>query len=257
MRHSKWLIVLYSLCFVAMAVLLCQSLFSVSDVVIDYSVYNDSNTKEMAEILQEYKGTNLLFLKTEDVKKQITDNTLFKVENIKKVYPNKLYITLKSSRERFAVKMENGYAILDDEYIVCDIREDLNNSSDNLKNIVIDFEKERENFANLQVKSSLTFSNPQVLDALKTIVSVMDSPRDFIHSIRIEEREKDSNYYIYLTTIEGVEIEIRKALSNPKAKTLAGIEKYQSLSDSDRLVAKIAVYEERDSGDVVATFTKR
>lgn len=256
MRHAKWLFVLYSICFIAMAVLLCQSLFSVSDVIVTYSVYTDSDTLKTAQLLQEYKGKNLIFLNTEKIKNNVTENTLFKVESVRKAYPNKLEINLKSCRERFAVKTNAGYVILDDEYMVCDVRNNLDNSSDNLKNILIEFENERENFENLKIKDYLTFSNQDVLDSLKTVISAIDSPRDFISSVRIEEKEKGSNYYVYLTTVEGVEIELRKVLSKPEEKTLAGVEKYRSLSDSDRLIAKIAVYESV-LGDIVATFTKR
>lgn len=256
MRHAKWLLALYSICFVAIAVLLFQSLFSVSDVIVTYSVYTDSETLETAKLLQEYKGENLIFLNTEKIKINVTENTLFKVESIKKSFPNKLLINLKSCRERFAVKTSSGYVILDDEYMVCDIRNSIDNSSDGLNNILIEFENEKENFESLKIKDYLSFSNHEVLQSLKYVVSSIDSPRDFISSVRIEEKETGSNYYIYLTTSEGVEIELRKALTKPKEKTLAGVQKYRSLSDSDRLTAKIAVYE-TVSGDIVATFTKR
>jgi cell division septal protein FtsQ len=256
MRHAKWLKALCVAVVIAFTALCVRAIFSVSDIEIDQSCYNQSEVEAANELLSRYYGAWLPFVKTSEITDIINNQTGLKVESIEKQYPNVLQIKLKERQERFAIKSGDSYLILDDEYTVVDIRDNPENSVDGLANILLVFENSEFSAENMTLRSSLDIGNKKLLDAVVSMIDKLDSPRDTIKEIRVEEKERGSNYYVNFETLEGVTIEIRKALERPAEKITAGIEKYLSLSDRDRLIGKVAVYA-LDTGEVVAIWTNQ
>lgn len=256
MRLKNLLILSCVLVVIGFTALCFRAVFSVASINIDYSYYTDSEVDNANRLLSHYYGANLLFVDTDKVVNLVNENTSLKVESVKKNYPNVLEIKLKQRQERFAIKTSDGYFILDEEWTVVDKRDNLKNSVDNLDNILLTFQNAEFDASILQIRSTLTIGRDDLLNAVTSMVNEISSPRDFIKEIVVVEKEKGVNFYVNFLTFEGVTIEVRKALLDPKQKITLGVEKYESLFDRDKLSGKVAVYS-LDSGEIVATYSNQ
>ncbi len=253
MRNKRLVIILLSLIFVAVVALSFTALYSVKDVECSYSVYDSSDVGKAQELLQSFKGKNLLFLKEDAVEKAILDNTSLKVESVEKVYPNKIKVKLTSRQERFAILSSSGsYYILDEDFTVVAIRNNISNTADELDNILVDFQVEDK--PNLELKQTLDIDNDLRYNALYRCVKPFSSPRDEILSITLYETEEKGNFRVFIKLREGVTIVVYKALTNTDNKILAGLSKYSALDDKDKLQGQIVCYEET-SGLIKAVYT--
>lgn len=256
MRHAKLLIVLCTVAVISFTVLCVRAVFSVSDIVVEYSVYDSVEAERTDELLNRYYGSSLLFLKTSEVGNLIADNTTLKVESVNKKFPNKLEIKLKQRKEQYAVPVSDGYCILDDEYTVIDFRDSSINSNDGLGNIVLNFGNDEFDSSALKMRSQIDVGNAELLNAVTVMLDGIDSPRDYVTSVRLEKTIEQGNFRVYFTMMEGVEIEVRKVLERPEDKINLGFKKYLSLNDSEKLSGKVAAYQLAD-GEIVAVYTKQ
>ena len=121
-----------------MVVLFLTALFSVKDLVVEYSVYGRWSSEDVDGILSAYEGKSLVFVDAEEIKKEISSKTPFIVERVEKEYPSSIRVVLSSRQERYAVeRADGGYYILDEIFTVCDEREEIKNSADMLDNILL------------------------------------------------------------------------------------------------------------------------
>ena len=123
-------------------------------------------------------------------------------------------------------------------------------------NIILNFGNSEFDASLLHLRSTLDIGREDLLKSVTDMIAQINSPRDFIKEITVEEKEKGINYYVNFKTFEGVVIEVRKALDNPTEKITLAQNKYLSLFDRDKLTGKIAVYT-TDNGQTVATYTNQ
>lgn len=254
MRHARWLIILCVAVIVSFTALLGRAVMSVSDVYVTFSVYGDEDVESATEIVNSYKNDFLPFVNLSEIERRLNENTQLKVESIEKRFPNKLNVVLSERKDFIAVKHLDRYYFFDEEYKFIESRETLKSSSDNLDMVLLEFDKADYPQSSFLSRQPLDIGNEPVLKAVKSMISKIDNPRDFLKSVRIEERYINLTYYVYFTTLEGVEIEIRNVFDVPEKKIEAGINKYLTLTDSEKLKEKIAVYK-LDSGEIRAVFT--
>lgn len=254
MKHKKLLLISGIVTACLYVTLVLVTLFRLSDVNINYSVYSDEDYKVCEEILSSYKGKSLALIDTDEIALKITENTNLKVRRIKKEYPFTLSLDLFSGEERFAIKDgDNGYFVLDSDYVVLKKRTTFLNPADGLSDLLLIFDTEVK--PAITLKKPLQYDNPLVYDALKTTVACFSSPRDSVYSVRVIETDEKGNYRMELSMRSGVKILVFKATDKTREKVLAGISKYQSLSDSDLITGKIECYE-KDNGEVTAVYTR-
>ncbi len=237
------------------ATLCFRVLFSISDINVEYSYYNQNQIDETNDLLKRYKGSNLFFLKEREIRDLIHNNTSLKVESITKDYPNVLNVKLKERQEMFAIKIDDSFYILDDEYTIVGIRDNIANSIDGLDNIILEFNHKEYDKSLLTVRSTLNIGNQAVMNSFMAMVENISSPRDIVSKIVIEEKQAGENYYFYVETLEGCKIEIRKATELTAEKTKQAITKFLALDDSDRLNGKVASFAQ-DNGEIVAIYTR-
>ncbi len=249
MKHRKLFLISVTALALLFVVLCFFAVFSVNDINVQYSVYSDSDKALCDEILDGYRGKNLLFLDVDDLKQEILDKTSLKVESITKQYPFTLNVKLFARQERFAIQTAQGdYYILDDEYTVIDKRQSPINGADNLSDIILEFIT--PDTLTLNLKAPLELSNDSLLQSLKLSLSCFDSPRDLIERVTVYKVDNEAdNYRLIFTFRSGVKMEVRKALDLPKEKTQAGLQKYLSLTDVDLFKGTIICYT-LDSGEV-------
>ena len=256
MRYAKWLIVSCVLVVIAFTILCARAVFSVASINVDYSYFDTAEVEKANDLLDHYYGASLIFIREDKVIDLINENTGLKVESVTKKFPNVLEIKLNERQECFCIKSESGYLILDDEYTVVDIRDNPKNSVDGLDNIILNFGNSEFDASLLHLRSTLDIGREDLLKSVTDMIAQINSPRDFIKEITVEEKEKGINYYVNFKTFEGVVIEVRKALDNPTEKITLAQNKYLSLFDRDKLTGKIAVYT-TDNGQTVATYTNQ
>lgn len=251
MKHKRALIFLLTTVIIAFAVLIFVGLFSVKDIDVNYSIYGD-NEYDLVEVLSKFKGKNLIFLDEEEVQKELEAKTVLKIDEIKKVYPSTIKVSVSSRQERFAIEGENGeYFIVDDEYAVVAIRNDIANNTDTLENVLVRFDVSD----NLQfsLRSSLDFSNA-ILFSFKTVADSFKSPRDEIEQIYVYETEERGNIRITVFMRSGVKIVLYKATERTQEKIVTAKNKLAGLADTDKLFGEIICLE-REGGEIYATYT--
>lgn len=253
MKHQKLFIVSVILVFILYVVLSFITVFSVSDVKLTFSVYSDEDVSAACEILDSYKGKNLLFIDTGEVASRITEETSLKVEYVRKSYPYTLEAKIFAREERFVIESDGEYYVLDDEYTVLKTRSTPLNPSDGLSDVLLIFETEVQPVLN--VKSELGYADEALYAALKTTVACFLSPRDLLESVTLTETEEAGNFRITVKMRTGTEMVIFKATARTEEKVNAGIAKYSALTDGDLLCGRVLCYEE-DSGKITATYTR-
>lgn len=250
MKHAKLVIILTIAMVAGFAVFFLLSLFTVKDVICEYSVYGAAEFEDVENILSEYEGRNVFLVNTEEISARINDETIFNVEEVKKEYPSTIRVKLSSRQERFAIETTGGYYILDEVFAVSEIRADKKNSADELDNILLTFTNVEA--PELVLKTRADYENNVALSLVKTVIDSIDSPRDYILSIDVEKKE-ENNFYVTVFFREGVVAEIRKAGELTEEKAEKTFERYLALSDWDKLSGKMICFANND-GEVVVQY---
>lgn len=108
MRIKKILIPIISAIFLITVICVSFSAFTVKEVNVSFATYiKHDDTVEISETLNKYNGKNLLFIKKENIVKEIEINPYFKVSSIEKGFPNILKISVEERREVFAIAYKN------------------------------------------------------------------------------------------------------------------------------------------------------
>lgn len=141
MRSKRVLVGLLSAVFIVITVVSIFMMFTVKKVSVDFSVYDDTdNTLEIQAKFDEFVGENLLFF---DAKKlnEVDVGACFKIESVKKSYPNVINVKITQRKERFVCEYNEKYYVLSDEgYVMKEISSDYSSRDYikiNLKNVSI------------------------------------------------------------------------------------------------------------------------
>lgn len=227
----------------------------VSDINVNYSAYSFEDYELCMQVLSEYKGKNLLFLNTDEVKERVVAKTGFKVKSVNKNYPFSLEVNLYSDEERFAIVYNDEIYVLDDDFSVLRKRETLINPADGLSDVLIEFKTEIQ--PTVEFKKPLVYSDEEVFNSLKTAISCFSSPRDYLSSVAVIETPEKGNYRIEINMRSGLKILVYKAAEKTQEKVLAAISKYNGLNGGDLICGVIESYTLSDSGKVTAVYTRQ
>lgn len=252
MKYKKVLIISSVLTILLFITLAFLTIFRVNDVSVTYSVFQHEDYVKAEEIIESYKGRNIFFVDEGEIAQKITENTNLKINTIKKRYPFTLVLDLYASEERFAIKGEDGYYVLDLDYVVLKTRETELNPADNLTDVVLEFQTTIQ--PEITLKQPLKYADEALFTALKTTISCFESPRDRLLKVVCIETQEAGNFRIEIYMRSGVKIEIYKATQDTREKVLAAISRYQSIVDGDLLKGTIACYK-LDSGEITAVYT--
>lgn len=250
MKHARLVIILTIALLAGFAVFFVLSLFTVKDVICEYSVYGAADFEDVENILSDYEGRNVFLVNTEEITARINGETIFNVEGVEKEYPSTIRVKLSSRQERFAVETVGGYYILDEVFAVSEIRADKKNSADELDNILLTFTGMQA--PELVLKKRADYENDPALKLIKGVIDGIESPRDHIISIDVEKKE-ENNFYVTVSFREGVVAEIRTANDLTAEKAEKTFERYFALSDWDKLSGKILCFN-REGVGVVAQY---
>lgn len=248
MKNKFFVIILTSMVFVAVCFLGLKELFSVRDITVEYSVFNEQNVEDVTEILEKYKGQNLLFIDVKKIEEEITADRYLKVMQVKKVYPCEISVSLSERKPRYYYEYLSGetneYYLFDEEFFVVGKADEKPLLSSGVTGVSF-----TDKFGGLKpdfvLKKQIEFGY-EFNDMLLKCTEALGDSRDNIVSINFVGMPEAKNYRLVLKTVEGVSVEIRNADRDLFEKVIKGVNYYKSLSESERIANTILVYNESD-----------
>ena len=115
MKAKKVLTIL--ICAVLVAILVSCGLFvfSVKEVVGEFSLFDLSNADRLQSVLDEYKGENLLFMDLGKIRTKVQSDPYFEVTSMEKRFPNVINVGIRERREVFLIDDEESTYVLSEE----------------------------------------------------------------------------------------------------------------------------------------------
>ena len=254
MRHKFWVIILT--CVVAfVALTICfKELFSVKDITVTYTVKDEECVEEVVSLLDKYRGKFMLFLNTEKIKEDITEDRYLKVSGVKKVYPNEIVVSLVERTELFYYEAADGFYYFDEEFFVTKKTTDKPDAKLHLTGISFTDKAGKENVT-YSLKSHFTLPREYNEKVLKCISYAGDNYTN-LANIRVVFMPEKNNVRLYLTMTEGVEIVIERADERFDEKIKAGFDFYLGLEENRKIKGQVIVNVANGKIKVVHTFNK-
>ena len=118
MRAKKlFVIFLAAVCMLAVA-LSCVFIFAIEEINVEFAVGEQTDVSAVSQTIDEYTGKNLLFADLDEIKNDLKKYPYFKVESIKKNYPNGIDITLSERVEVYWFVNEGVYYFLHSHFLL-------------------------------------------------------------------------------------------------------------------------------------------
>lgn len=256
MKNKYLIISLTCILFLVVAFVCLNTLFSVRDITVEYSVVGADSAEEVESLLEKYKGKSIFFVDVDDVKEEITSDRYLKVVSVKKIYPCELYVSLSERTEKFycaGVKDgTSGYYLFDEEFFVTHFSEDLPSNSSGL--IGIDFiDRMGGRSPDLALKRAVDFPHG-ANDLILRCVNSLGGQAPNVRRLTVVCMPEGGNVRIALKTAEGVTIELWGANILLEEKTVSALQYYLTLSESEKICGSIIT--SLVDGEVTCTYTK-
>lgn len=214
-----------------------------------FSKEGENEARELQEKLDSFVDKSAVFLDLDDVRETVEQYPYFRVEEVRKNYPDKLELKITERKEVFAYKNQNGkYVILDEQGRPLR-EEDSNVNRAGGKNILLedfDFESDGE-----------VRYFEELIKIFTAFQEVLTEARANITSIELVVKGSSATTiidYIRVRMREGVFFDIRNPYVQPYEKAHLAVERYtgtgrfegNGLTDMQRVQDEITVYERGD-----------
>lgn len=225
-------------------------------------VENGETKSELYEyvngVLEEnYKNKWIFTFKEKDVREILGVNPYVEITEVKKVFPDRLEITMLERKERFALLCDNKYYVTDSKYYLLRVADKLTDTEiDNLKTVNV---KNIEGFdlSKAMVGEKISSYGGLLFESMTTIFETFSDGLNFVKSIEIDGEKNVVDYQTQTGVIINVSFSVA-SVDNPNdtdKKTVC--EKiclnanlidslYQSLSEREKRFGYIRVYEMTD-----------
>lgn len=215
MKYKKLLVFITCLLFVTVAVFCLASAFKVTDIELQVESVENSSEDISAlceEELLNSKDANLIFLDVDKIKGNLSAlSGYIDVVEVKKVFPNKIFVSVKERIEEYSVLVNDKIYALDGDFCVLSEKQSHQNNVTGVDNLLIDIPYSDFN-QNLVVGKKIEIYDKVTASYLQTSSSFITSVKDSVESVSITVK-KDGVYYRTLTLKmkEGVTFNILKA----------------------------------------------
>ena len=209
-----------------------------------------------AELDEQFLGKSTTFLKLEDVEDTVAKYRNFRIESLNKKFPRAVELTVSEREEEIVFELESGkYAVLDAEGVFLYEKENLENRTGG-RNVRL------ENFAFTLSEDGTVDGEyfAEVVQVLSVLSEKLNSVRANVLSIRFDSAgaESNKNNHSFLISMrEGVAIRIYHPSRYVAEKASVAIDKYISLSDSERMFGRITALDYGTADEAVATYSPR
>ncbi len=243
MKKRALTIVLTVLLFLSAVTLGVSAVFRVDTVSVELTVLSEEAKKQShqlrTDLISAYKKDGMLFADEEKAEEILTKYPHLHIEEFRKSYPNKLIFKIAEDVESYAVEVNGSYYVLSGKGIILDVRNTATNRLDGGENVVI---------KGLQVQGVKggTLSGDSCWDTLFAICRQMDGELNGIRRnvTSVEVLYRTPQTYYAITMREGVRIYVENPSSQTEEKVLAGMEKYASLSETEKMTGSIFVFDD-------------
>ena len=211
-----------------------NAVFTVARVEVHFSVCSSQGEAEavllQGELTDAYVGRSTTFLKLEEVEGAVERYPAFRVVSAEKHLPRTVSLTVEERRETYAFRRENGlFAILDEEGVyLYDSEQNINRRGG--ENILL------EGFA-LSVPGSGKIAEGSYAEELfamgRVLTETFGDARANVVSVTLSS-EYEMGAYFLLEMREGVTVQIFTPENEPEDKARAALEKYLSLSETEK-----------------------
>ena len=215
MKYKKLLVFITCLLFVTVAVFCLASAFRVTDIDLNSTTVVGSNediTSKCNDELLKYKDQNLLFVNTDEISEKLSSlSGYIDVVEVKKVFPNKLSITVKEKVEVFTLCVGDKYYALDKSLVVISEKQSLKNNVSNCDNVEIKFSLS-DYSTTINARKALNIYDSDTVSYLKNCAESLYAIKDSLQSVSITVK-KDGifNRALTLNMKEGVSFTLLKA----------------------------------------------
>lgn len=248
MRAKKlFVIFLAAVCMLAVA-LSCVFIFAIEEINVEFAVGEQTDVSAVSQTIDEYTGKNLLFADLDEIKNDLKKYPYFKVESIKKNYPNGIDITLSERVEVYWFESDGVYYTLDKTGFILK-KEDQKPSDENRIQLVFD---ENVNFTSLKVGEVVKTDKDELVNCVFSMASKVRLT-DCINKIQVFSKpEQDVTFYTYT----GVKITIRDADESGDEKARVAFDFYDKLDDYSKAFNEIIGYYNEYLGKIEADWSK-
>lgn len=197
MNVKRTLISVITAVFIAISLFVFFTAFKIKEVDATFvAVENSSRASSLKQTLDENVGDNLLFLKTEKLKEELEKDPYFKVNSIKKSYPNVLSISLTERREVYYLTFAEKTYVLSEDGVV-------------LKAAGEDFDK--NGFIKLEIEGGIEVTNVEIgktlsvseQDRLSLAFSLTTKVRlnDCVNSMKLSKSDLGGEIGVFQTDV--------------------------------------------------------
>ena len=228
-----------------------NAVFTVARVEVHFSVCSSQGEAEavllQGELTDAYVGRSTTFLKLEEVEGAVERYPAFRVVSAEKHFPRTVSLTVEERKECYAFRRENGlYAILDEEGVYLYDREQNVNRRGG-ENILLN------GFALLAGEAGTKVSGEyaqELVSMLSVFTEALGDARANVVSVTLST-EYELGAYFLLAMREGVTVQIFTPENHTEEKAEAVIEKYLSLSETEKTHGYFDVVNYDGDGDGV------
>ena len=232
-----------------------NAIFTVTDVVVNYSVLSDTGEGESAALQtrldETFVGKSTTFLKLEEVEATVSKFPGFELVEARKEFPRKIVLTVKERSEAFSFMKDGIYSVLDDNGLYLYDNEDNYNRRSGENILLRGFDitvsesgKSPEGNAYLQA----------AFDVGSVFLEQLEDARANVVSITLMNTGLDTvgKYFFRIQMCEGVFIDIYGPQNSPKEKAADALKTYLALSDEQRLYGFFDIIDRADGGYTVS-----
>ena len=254
MKYKKLLIFITSLIFVTTLIFSSVFLFKIAE--IDLTVNSVVGSSEnvngiVSNCLETYKGKNLIFASTDKIEGELEKASGYvKVKSVNKVFPNKLSVEVEERVEVYAIKYQEEFWILDEDFKTLVKKEDNLNNINGLPNILLDISLSDFDENTLKSSNTLSIYDSEMQKAFNEIKDLVVERKENIKSIKLNVRSDGQlNRYLSFTMTEGIEIQIDKANISIKDKLIKLFEYYDLCENKGDVIKRYVTL--KDNGEIV------
>ncbi len=259
MKNKKLLVSIVAVVFAFVVICLAIAVFTIKQVKVSFSTTSNSlDAVKITADLQEYKGSNLLFFKTDVIKNKLEENPYVKVTGIEKKFPNVIEVSVEERREVYFLNYNEKTFVLDkDGFVLAEKNADKQYNPREYINLKLSSNLQGVDFSVKELafgKQVKTADDELFYQALSLCEQA--NLTDNVKELKIEKFvDGSSNYNLVFLTHSNVQITVLKAQEDGVAKTNMAFTAYDNEKlDYNKSNGYIFAYK-KDSGEISIIWT--
>lgn len=253
MRAKRFLVIALAVVFGLTALLSFAFIFSVKRVKVAYSVSQSADVSGIENSLNKFVGKNLLFLDLNEIETELKNHPYYKVELIKKSYPNVVELKISERREIYCITSQDFVFVLDQTGFILN-KIDLS-TFEGVGDDRIELEIQGVDQLTLNVGTNINSQDNAFINSVLQMATAVDLT-DCIDKITIINDKSTEYKGAIFYTHTGVKMEIRKPEILGVEKITKVFEVYDEISDYLKAFDTLIGYS-NDQGEIFVDWSSQ